>query len=266
MRATADLAGAARCDASACRRLRSYGFVLSVVGAVAGRPRRSAAGHHAASSSRSSASGLDDFREIEEPSEGLGPLFNGTGCASCHNVPVIGGSSPMTELRAGRRDADGKFRVVGGTTLFQMFSIPDHRCQAVIPAGSQRHRAADVDPAVRRRPDRSDSRRDAAGARRSVRSRSRRHQRPRRHRHRRGHRPAARRPLRMEGAGRHAADVLGRRVHQRDGDHERHVSRSSRAAGISRGATARMRSGAAIPKTSSTRAPASARSTTSRRS
>jgi CxxC motif-containing protein (DUF1111 family) len=78
--------------------------------------------------------GLEDFREIEEASEGLGPLFNGTGCASCHNVPVIGGGSPMTELRAGTRDANGQFRVVGGTTLYQLFSIPDHRCQAAIPA------------------------------------------------------------------------------------------------------------------------------------
>ena len=78
--------------------------------------------------------GLEDFREVEEASDGLGPLFNGTGCAACHNVPAIGGSSPMTELRGGFRDADGKFHVVGGTTLFQMFSLPDHRCQAVIPA------------------------------------------------------------------------------------------------------------------------------------
>jgi CxxC motif-containing protein (DUF1111 family) len=78
--------------------------------------------------------GLEDFRSIEEASEGLGPLFNGTGCASCHNVPVIGGGSPMTELRAGARDANGQFRVVGGTTLYQLFSIPDHRCQAAIPA------------------------------------------------------------------------------------------------------------------------------------
>lgn len=77
--------------------------------------------------------GLDDFVEIEQPSEGLGPLFNGAGCAACHNVPVIGGVTPMTEMRAGHRDADGKFHVVGFTTLFQMFSIPDHRCQAVMP-------------------------------------------------------------------------------------------------------------------------------------
>jgi len=78
--------------------------------------------------------GLEDFRSIEEASEGLGPLFNGTGCASCHNVPVIGGGSPMTEMRAGARDADGNFRVVGGTTLYQLFSIPDHRCQSAVPA------------------------------------------------------------------------------------------------------------------------------------
>lgn len=78
--------------------------------------------------------GLEDFREIEEPGDGLGPLFNGTGCASCHNVPVIGGGSPMTEMRAGARDADGRFRVVGGTTLYQLFSIPDHRCQSQVPA------------------------------------------------------------------------------------------------------------------------------------
>jgi CxxC motif-containing protein (DUF1111 family) len=77
--------------------------------------------------------GLDDFIEIEEAGEGLGPLFNGAGCSACHNVPVVGGITPMTEMRAGHRDADGKFHVVGFTTLFQMFSIPDHRCQAVMP-------------------------------------------------------------------------------------------------------------------------------------
>ena len=77
--------------------------------------------------------GLEDFREVEEAGDGLGPLFNGTGCAVCHNVPAIGGGSPMTELRGGFRDESGRFHVVGGTTLFQMFSLPDHRCQAVIP-------------------------------------------------------------------------------------------------------------------------------------
>src|SRR5688572_32534792 len=71
--------------------------------------------------------GLEDFREIEEAEEGLGPLFNGTGCAVCHNVPAIGGSSPMTELRGGFRDASGKFQMLGETTLFQMFSRSEER-------------------------------------------------------------------------------------------------------------------------------------------
>ncbi len=78
--------------------------------------------------------GLEDFREVEQASEGLGPMFNGTGCAMCHNVPFIGGGSPMTELRVGGTHPDGTFREIGGTTLFQIFSIPNHRCQAVIPA------------------------------------------------------------------------------------------------------------------------------------
>lgn len=78
--------------------------------------------------------GGEDFREVEEAGDGLGPLFNGTGCAMCHNVPAIGGGSPMTELRVGARNADGSFREIGGTTLFQLFSIPNHKCQAAIPA------------------------------------------------------------------------------------------------------------------------------------
>ena len=49
--------------------------------------------------------GLEDFKEIEQPHDGLGPLFNGAGCAACHNVPVVGGMTPMTEMRAGHRDA-----------------------------------------------------------------------------------------------------------------------------------------------------------------
>ena len=35
--------------------------------------------------------GLDDFLEVETSEEGLGPAFNGTSCAVCHNVPVVGG-------------------------------------------------------------------------------------------------------------------------------------------------------------------------------
>jgi CxxC motif-containing protein (DUF1111 family) len=80
--------------------------------------------------------GLDDFLEVEASEEGLGPAFNGTSCAVCHNIPTIGGAGTMAELRAGRRNASGEFETLdaSGETLFHMFSVPGHGCQPVLPA------------------------------------------------------------------------------------------------------------------------------------
>jgi CxxC motif-containing protein (DUF1111 family) len=79
--------------------------------------------------------GLDDFLEVEASEEGLGPAFNGTSCAVCHNIPTIGGAGTMAELRAGRRNASGAFETLdaSGDTLFHMFSVPGHGCQPVLP-------------------------------------------------------------------------------------------------------------------------------------
>ncbi len=77
--------------------------------------------------------GLEDFTAVETAGEGLGPAFNATGCSQCHNVPAIGGMGTITEVRAGRREADGTFRVLEGGTLFHLFSIPPHNCQPRIP-------------------------------------------------------------------------------------------------------------------------------------
>lgn len=79
--------------------------------------------------------GLDDFTEVETAEEGLGPAFNGTSCAVCHNVPAIGGSGIILETRAGYRDADGGFRGLNdaGDTLVHLFSVPTHGCQPSIP-------------------------------------------------------------------------------------------------------------------------------------
>jgi len=79
--------------------------------------------------------GLDDFLEVETAEEGLGPAFNGTSCAACHNVPAIGGAGTIAEMRAGRRDANGRFQTFDATgeTLFHLFSIPTHGCQAIVP-------------------------------------------------------------------------------------------------------------------------------------
>jgi CxxC motif-containing protein (DUF1111 family) len=78
--------------------------------------------------------GLDNFTEVETPEEGLGPVFNGRSCAECHSVPRIGGSSTITEVRAGIRHADGSFEEYQGGSVFQMFSIPAHETQVIIPS------------------------------------------------------------------------------------------------------------------------------------
>lgn len=78
--------------------------------------------------------GLEDFTEVETAGEGLGPAFNGTGCSQCHNIPAVGGFGTITEVRAGRRDEDGKFVELEGGTLFHLFSTPPHNCQPKIPA------------------------------------------------------------------------------------------------------------------------------------
>lgn len=79
--------------------------------------------------------GLDDFLEVEATDEGLGPAFNGTSCGICHNVPAVGGTSTIAEVRAGRRGADGEFVALhdSGETLFHLFSVPSHGCQPIIP-------------------------------------------------------------------------------------------------------------------------------------
>ena len=79
--------------------------------------------------------GLEDFLEVEDAEEGLGPAYNNTSCAGCHSVPAIGGIAPVTTVRAGIRDPDGSFRDIDPDrgSLFQLFSIPTHGCQSVIP-------------------------------------------------------------------------------------------------------------------------------------
>jgi CxxC motif-containing protein (DUF1111 family) len=79
--------------------------------------------------------GLDDFLEVETADEGLGPAFNGVSCAACHNVPAVGGISPVAEVRAGRRGDRGEFVALdpSGESLFHLFSVPNHACQPIIP-------------------------------------------------------------------------------------------------------------------------------------
>jgi CxxC motif-containing protein (DUF1111 family) len=44
---------------------------------------------------------LEEFTGPEDPTVGLGSIFNSDGCGSCHTTPILGGSSQITEKRAG---------------------------------------------------------------------------------------------------------------------------------------------------------------------
>jgi CxxC motif-containing protein (DUF1111 family) len=82
--------------------------------------------------------GLEDFLEVETTEDGLGPAFNGTSCAVCHNVPTVGGGGIVAEVRASGRGPDGRPvpLLANGETLFQLFSTPVHGCQVQIPEGA----------------------------------------------------------------------------------------------------------------------------------
>jgi len=68
------------------------------------------------------------FEEREEARDGLGPVFNGQSCVECHHTPVTGGSSQVTEVRAGhlversgfrRYRSRGVFEAAPGGSLIQ---------------------------------------------------------------------------------------------------------------------------------------------------
>src|SRR5216683_2033734 len=47
---------------------------------------------------------LAKFDAVEQISDGLGPLYNAQSCRECHQNPVSGGASQVTELRVGHRE------------------------------------------------------------------------------------------------------------------------------------------------------------------
>jgi hypothetical protein len=73
------------------------------------------------------AGGLDAFKIIYTQSTGLGPAYNASSCAECHNSPIMGGSSRITVARAGHRDSLGRFVCVpNGGVLHTHFTDPKY--------------------------------------------------------------------------------------------------------------------------------------------
>jgi CxxC motif-containing protein (DUF1111 family) len=75
-----------------------------------------------------------EFEEVDTVEDGLGPTFNGRGCAECHHQRAIGGASAQNnEVRAGQF-ANGAFVNLSGGSLFQINSIPPtSECGEVVP-------------------------------------------------------------------------------------------------------------------------------------
>jgi CxxC motif-containing protein (DUF1111 family) len=58
------------------------------------------------------------FEERDDIAKGLGPVYNAQSCAECHQNPVTGGISQITEFRAGHLDGAGNFvDAVGGSLI-----------------------------------------------------------------------------------------------------------------------------------------------------
>ena len=59
----------------------------------------------------------DVFEERDEIADGLGPVYNAQGCVECHQNPVTGAISQISELRAGHNDSAGNFVDAAGGSL-----------------------------------------------------------------------------------------------------------------------------------------------------
>ena len=72
------------------------------------------------------------FDEVEQISDGLGPLYNAQSCRECHQNPTSGGPSQVTELRVGHNGPDGKFQnpeipIARGTEIIKGRSLVNDR-------------------------------------------------------------------------------------------------------------------------------------------
>ena len=80
------------------------------------------------------------FEEVDEVADGLGPVYNAQSCRECHQNPVTGAISQITELRAGHT-VDKTFVDAPGGSLINNRGIPT-------PNYSDPHKSAKVQERV----------------------------------------------------------------------------------------------------------------------
>ncbi len=81
------------------------------------------------------AEALEEFTGPEGETDGLGPVFNGSGCAECHATPIIGGSSQVVERRAGNWNGSTFVEHPGGS-LIQDRSLYPTLQERVLPGNN----------------------------------------------------------------------------------------------------------------------------------
>src|SRR2546425_5684625 len=75
-----------------------------------------------------------EFEEIQTVDDGIGPVYNAQGCVECHQTPVTGSASQISELRAGHLDLGGQFVEAPGGSLINDRAI-DASIQERVPEG-----------------------------------------------------------------------------------------------------------------------------------
>ena len=93
------------------------------------------------------------FDSIEQIADGLGPLYNAQSCRECHQDPVSGGSSQVSELRVGHLDRDGHFQnaqipIAHGTEVISGRSLVNDRAicpNAALPSTEIHERVPDTE-------------------------------------------------------------------------------------------------------------------------
>lgn len=91
------------------------------------------------------------FDEIEQISDGLGPLYNAQSCRECHQNPTSGAASQVSELRVGHRGPSGKFEnpdipIAHGTEVIKGRSLVNDRAicpNAAFPSAEIQERVPD---------------------------------------------------------------------------------------------------------------------------
>jgi cytochrome c5 len=79
------------------------------------------------------------FDEVDSVSSGLGPVYNAQSCRECHQSPVSGAISQVTELRVGQMSSSGQFTnpnvpIGDGTDVIANRSLINDR--AICPSGA----------------------------------------------------------------------------------------------------------------------------------